>query len=806
MLVILLILLPIWFVGFQLTSIISTEKRLEVILPISLFGSINLFILMLNTLSYIFHPPLGIYIVYVVFIILGLVLWRIKKLNLSGIDIPKGTSKKIFILSIVLWAILLFQIIGHTGLQGDPTLYAIIAKSFTRGNFPILPPWQPDIKLAYHYGPSIFMGVFHKLSGSSFDLIQRSTSFLIVLMLSTFLVWVFKRHLTLKSLVVYQLIPLMTLISLGNWMIAIPKFPLEFPQNFVGILNWVSKMPTVEMAFSTYGGSIVSLTGLIFFYHELIVVISFIWIVWLSFTYNKDKRIIAWTILTLSTASLSIINEVFIPLSLPAISLVIFCREFPFKTLITKKTILSTVILFFILTILVIFQGGVPTGLLTGKKSEYPTLQFFPDKKKTFVHNAIFDNHNNIVRLENTDWQTYQLQQQSSRLFLPTKEKWLPFIWFHPGVVYFYLANLITCILLFIFKQKSKLLICLCLILPALCASSLYNLTFSLSNYSGRLIGFTYSFLGVNLILSLIWILEYLKRNKWYVILISTLIIWLTIPSFLPNLAGFLIAGEKNNKLIFQDSTTLNPTEEWIYKNLPFNARLLRLSSINTSPLTNVGIFTPIWLGKYKDYSMDNSPEYFDLLYTINPTRIKEFKMSYILVDSRALAKLPEIRRDQLKSSEYFSLVYSTTNDLSSASWEGLYKINEKYINEVSDLKGTFKELDESIVPKKSKVYIDMSNEGIENKSKWISLRRALIFAMKDRNLFFKDALPGFNNQPYPHQEVKIAGGEPSKSIDYDYLILSYATDPKTICDCRKEIVWKGFDDFIFVWKIIKKS
>lgn len=802
MILILLLILPIWFVGFLLTLLISNEKRLEVLLPASFFGSINLFILTLNILSYIFLPPLGIYVIYTIFLIFGLILWHFRDLNLSKLDMPTGISKKLFILSIIIWAIFLFKIIGHLGLMGDPTLYTIIGKSFTRGNFPVVPPWQPDIKLAYHYGPSIFMGVFHKLTGSSFDLIQRSTSFPMVLMLATFLVWVFKRHLTLRSLLTYQLIPLIILITLGNWMIAFPKFPLEFPQNFGGILNWISKFPTMDTAFSTYGGAIVAFGGLIFFYHEMIALASFIWILWLCFTYNKSLRIPAWTILTLSLASLSIINEVFILFSLGSTALIILFREFPFKNLISKKNISSMIILFLILTTLIIFQGGVPTGLLTGKKSEYSTLQLFPDKKKIFVHNAIFDNYNNVIKLENTNWQTYTLQQQGSRLFLPTKEKWLPFIWFHPGIIFFFIANLIICILLMIFKQRNKLLICLSLIVPAIIGILFYNFTFALSNYSSRILALTYSFLGTNLAFFSIWALEYFKKNKLYTILISGLIIFFAIPSISPTLAQLMISSGKN-KFISEETISLTSTDQWLYKNLPYDARLLRLSSTNTSPLTSVGVFTPIWLPAYRDYTMDNSPQYFDITYTLNPSNFKEFKITYLLIDYNNFSKLPQIRKDQIDSNDYFSLLYSTNNDLSSQNWERIYKVNEKYIIETSDLPGTFREID-TIIPQTARVYIDMSNKGVENKAVWEALKRALVVALRNRDLYFDNALPGYNNQPYPHQEVKISGSEPSKSIGYDYLALSYATDPRTVCDCKAEIAWKGFDDFIFVWKVRK--
>ncbi|MBI2085881.1 hypothetical protein HYT74_00910 [Candidatus Daviesbacteria bacterium] len=794
MLLLVLLVLPIWFVGFKITRIISNEKRFEVILPVSLFFSINLFILTLNLISYIFHPPLGIYVTYLGFILAGIILWRFKNLILGKIDMPRQSAKKLLYFSILLWAVGLFVIIGQISLSGDPYFYSLIAKSFTRGNFPMVAPWQPDVGLAYHYGPAIFMGALHLLTGSTFDLVQRSTAFLIVLMLATFLVWVFKRHTNLKSFLLYQLIPLIILITLGNWMIAIPKFPLELPQNFTGILDWIAKMPAVNIAFAVYGGSIVSLKDMVFFYHEMIAITLFIWTVWLAFTYDKNRRIFAWTVLTTSLASLSIINELFILICLPAIAIVFFWREYPFKDLLSKRVLLTIIALFFILTGLVIFQGGVPTGLLTGKKSEYPTLQFFPDKKEIFVHNAIFDNFNNVISLENTNWQTYQLQQQDSRLFLPTKEKWLPFIWFHPGILYFYIVNLIICLVLFAFKQKKKLLIFLSLLIPAIVLSLIYNLSFSLSNYSGRLIGLTYSFLGANVVIFLVWTLELLKRPLSILALFLTL--WLVIPSFFPTLATFFTSGEKNNKLLSPNPSTVNETEEWIIKNLPYDARLLFLSNSSPYPEANIGVFMPIWTGGFKSYSMDYSPQYYDLIYTLNPSTIKEFRMTHILIDSQFYPKLPEIRKKELGADEYFTLLYSGGE-------EKLYKINGRYLDEASELPGTFKEMDDTIA-KNAKVYIDMSYEGVENKGLLEGLIRAMTFAMRDRNMYFKDALPSCNNQFYTHQEIKICAKEPARDIGYDYLILSYANNPENVCSCKAEVIWKGFDDFIYIWKVLR--
>lgn len=791
----LLLILPIWFVGLQITRFTSRERKFEVILPISLFFSINLFIFILNLTSYLIKPPLGIYAVYSGFILAGIILWRFKNLSLSRIDMPEVSVRKLLYLSVFIWAIFLFLVIGRISLSGDPQFYSGIAKSFTRGNFPVMTPWQPDVKLAYHYGPATFMGVLHQLTGNTFDFVQRSTGFLIVLMLAIFLTWVFKRHNTFKSFVIYQLIPLSILITLGNWMIAVPIFPFHLPQNFTGFGDWLSKMPAVNISYEVYGGSIVSLKDMVFFYHEMIAIISFIWILWLSFTYNKNRRIFGWILLTLSLASLSIINELFIPLTLPAIALVIFFREFPFKEL-SKKIILTAIALLLILGGLIIFQGGVPTGLLTGKKSEYPTLQFFPDKMKTFVHNVIYDNHYNIKSLENTNLQTFQLQQQASRLFLPTKEKWLPFIWFHPSVWHFYFANFIICLVLFGQKQRKKLLICISLLLPAITLSLIYNLSFSLSNYSSRLLGFTYILLGANIALFLVWTLENFVRKKLLFILTIFLTLWLVIPSVSPTLATFFTTGEKSNKLITPEQSTINAMEEWIIKNLPYNARLLNLSNI-PSPQTNIGIFIPVWLEGLKSYTMDASPQYYDLIFTLNPTILKQFKMTHILLDSKNFSKLPQIRREELLSGEYFSPLYQSTE-------ERLYKINNKYLNEASELPGTFKEIDKTVIPQKAKVYIDIDYEGLEKRGQWEGLVRAITFALKDRSMFFKGALPSCNNQFYTHQEIKLCGSEPTRDTDYDYLILSYANKVENVCDCKAEIIWRGFDNLAVIWKVLK--
>lgn len=805
MLLLFLLILPIWFFGLNISRIISSEKRLEILLPVSLFGGITLFIFLLNILSYIFRPPSGIYAIYLFFTLFGLFLFlHYKAFVTEKIDIPKKNSLVLILLSATLWGIFLFKIIGHINLTGDPFIYQTIGKSFTRGNFPISEPWEPDMKLSYHYGPSIFLGVFHKIFGLSFDLVQRSTSFLIVLMLSQFLIWMFKRHATIKSLILYQLIPLISLICLGNWIITLPLFPFQLPQNFTGIIDWISKLPTAHMNFGTYGGAVVALDGLMYFYHELIGVISFVWILWISFTYDKNRRLLSYFILMISIAATAIINEIFLPMSISVSLTIIFFREFPFNNFLSIKNVLITFGLTALLIILIIFEGGTVTEAIFGKKSEYPTIQVLPDKKNIFVlidkSIPLSDYTKQIISLEN-----YQRIQQSALLFPPKKE-WLPFRWFHPGFIFFYTANLIICFTLYIYKQEKRLLLCATLLLSAILATLFYNLTYIIGNNSSRFLAFTYTFLGTNLVFFLIWVLEFLAKKGKYVYLSFALVIiaWLSIPSILPSLVQQLIPKEPQNRLILQESDNLTPTLDWISKNLPYNARVINLVSggYNGATLAKIGIFTPTWTNKYRAYTMDGSPEYFDLLYTLNPSLIKDFKITHFDIDYRTFSKLPEIRQRQIESSDYFPLLFN--DNLVPTNWERVYQITDKYLTETKDLGGTFKEMSQ-IIPKNAKIYIDKQNlKSTKNLNLWYSLRRALIFSLKDRNLYYEYGLPSGNNEPYVHVEARISGNQPSKSIIYDYLALYNETKPETVCDCKAEIVWKGFEDNIVIWRVLK--
>jgi hypothetical protein len=796
-LAILLVILPLWAVGFILTKLVSSEKRIEVLLPVSLFGSIPLFIFLLNILSYVFKPPTGVYIIYILYILIGALLFmKFRKEVLRGIDFPPVIYFIGIVLSLIIWGKFLFVVIGHLSIMGDPDTYRIIGKTFLQGNFPIHEPWQPETIFSYHYGPSIFLAFINAFTGASFDLIQRFTSFLLVLLLSLFLVWVLKRHTSFISLIIYQLLPVATLIALGNLMIALPILPIQLPPHFPGWFNWISQQPGADMAFVPYGGAIVSLGGLIYWYHNLIGWVSFLWVLWLGFTYNRERRYATWILMSLSIIGIALINEIFIPCAVIAVVITALSREHPIKKLFSTKNLIFLASLGVISISLIAIQGGTITQTIFGVKSQYPSVYILPDKKEIFV----VDQYDKVVNLD-----YFQKEQQSAQIIpFDADKNYLPFFWFHPGYAFLYLLNFFICIWLYIKKQKKFLLLCFIFLCAAVFTTLVYDTIYVAFNGS-RLIALGYTLLGVNIILAIIWVLSYFieKRRYIYFVISCILTLSLILPSVLPSLFRLFIYKEQLNRFNFPYTTTLSGTLAWLHTNLPYNARIVNIMSdanYNNYTLADVNIFTPLFNPKYRARSIDASPEYQDMVQTLNPTDIKIFKIEYLVIDSARFVQLPTIRQKQIESPKYFVQLYN--NKTSQTTWERIYKITDTYLKNAKDLPGTFSELDRKI-PKKAKIYVDdeiPKNSG--NSFHWQLLRRSLFATLKNRDLYYDKALPS-GSYPYVDVDLYVKGHAPSNKIKYDFLVLSNFTKPGSVCSCKTELYWKGFDDTIIVWKVL---
>lgn len=236
-----LTIIPIWLSGISLVFIATQCKKIELLLTSGLIVGFSFLIFTLNTLSFLFPGPPAL--ITSAIIILGFNLYFLKLVLKNKLHGFSFSNKLLFVLSIFTWGFYLFNRAGYADFGGDTDMFYSIAQTFIRGNFPVVSPWQPDLPVNYHYGGSLILGFIKYFTNLSFDFILRFIVFLSLLCSTQLLVWMFKSHQTIKSLLSYQLLPLLFFVSLGNLMLIWPIFPINSPpqvlQNFlIGFHNF----------------------------------------------------------------------------------------------------------------------------------------------------------------------------------------------------------------------------------------------------------------------------------------------------------------------------------------------------------------------------------------------------------------------------------------------------------------------------------------------------------------------------------------------------------------------------------------
>jgi len=764
-------LIPIFWVGFVIARRATSIKRAEVLMGVALPVGVAIYIFILNLLSFVIKGNPGIFISYFVFILIGLVISR--KIKADKIDFPKKTVLFLFILSVAIWGIFLFWKVGHTILGGDTSLYYSIAKTFARGNFPIVSPWQPDLPVKYHYGASIFLGASESFTGYSFEFLHRFIVFLLLLSVSQILIWAWRRHESLLSLLIYQLVPIVALISVGTFMFVGPHFPLKLPElgSIRDLVLWGRELPSIHLSFETYGAP-VNLSIIIYFlFYTVSLSVFYSLMVFLIFPRFKNK-VFRWLIVGVILSSLALINE---SLFLPALivsTLLLLWKE---------KTILKLFITGLFFGFIVLFQGGIITDSLIRKDNLNASVLFFP-KKEDLPYEFV----------------GYHRAQQASKPF-DIEEKWLPFVWYHPGFGWLYVFSLSGFLYLLIKKEKEKLLILTAFLISAVTSIIAYNVIVPkyLAANGNRLMLFSYQIFGVLVTLLLIWIFESVQKKKVVAIIFSLFAVWLLIPSLGPPILQLSEARLAQNRLLSVNED-LPETLKWIENNVSIEKRVVDITTnapFSGRPeevLVKAGAFIPTFASKYRAYTLEASPEYLDLVFTLNPDVVKELRVSYVIIDSNYFQTLPEVRKNDIQNAVFFEKVFETSSPY--AQWERIYRIKDEYLKEGSILSGTFKEL-LGFIPQDTALYI----EDWRSENPWATLRKAVIFAFKDWNPY---ATPG--SGVYLNVEAFVSIREPAKAQKFDYLVLSKDTNPNSICECKLERIWQGIGDNVKVWRVLK--
>lgn len=563
----------------------------------------------------------------------------------------------------------------------------------------------------------------------------------------------------------------MVLISFGFLKIAIPQIPFRLPQvaNLRELFLWIRGLPSVNQSIEVYGGS-VNLDAMIYFIFHAFGFALMLTLVAIMIYPLLRTFIITLITLLLGVSALALINESVFVAAAP--SIVLLSLLFQTKKLLRIRTIF---ILLILTTLIILLQGGVVTNSIFKKDQLEASVLFFPQKEDI-----------------KEDFISYHHYQSISKA-LPNEEKWLAFSWFHIGVDALIIASAILLIIgRFDSKQKAVMLTLLVSGILSLVAYYFIVPKFLIAN-GNRLLVFAYMYLSLLLVYGLFFVITSFKKVILSSLLIVFLVVFIFLPSILPPLALLSKTRFGENKLIPRQEQMSEGTE-WIKKNLPYDTKIMVLDVRAPHPsgvskvLVQAGVFTPIFPGDFRTYTMEASPEYLDIAYFLDPAALKKLKIEVLMIDSQFLETLPDLRKKQLNDDKYFKILFSKAYP--DKAFEKVLKIENFYIEEGGELEGTIRALSQ-ILPT-GQIYIDNEENFTFN-----FLRRAIIFSLRGKDIYF---LP--QSGVYLNVETDIPSQYPRQDNDYDFLVLSKKTDPSAICKCQPKLYWKGLRDEIMVWNV----
>ncbi len=765
-----LYLAPILISGIIILRKISLIDRYEILIPTGFVLGISLFTFFVNIFSFVSAGKPAIYLAYLFIITVGIIFFKIK-FKVSKITFPSGRALFFLIISLILWTVLIFWKGNNALIGSDTNLYFSIAHTFLKGNFPPMTPWQPDLPLSYHIGSSELLASFYQFTDLSFEFLHIFFSCFFILLSSQMIIWFWKRHHTVFSFVTGNIIAAVILISFGFFKLTIPNLPFRFPNvtNFHQFFLWLRDLPTVNQSIEVYGAPI-NLDALIYFIFHSFGLALALCLITLTFYQRTDKPFLSWIFLAVGLASLALINEsIFVSIA-PAIIIGQLILEIINKTI--KKNIKAIILISIATILIVVLQGGVITNTFFPKTNLEKSILFFPNKTDS-----------------KEDFTAYHYNQEISKA-LPIKEEWFPFRWFSIGVEV--LISLALILLIFMKDPRDKV-ITLIFFLSGFFSLLAYNLIvpkFLVAN-GNRFLAFSFIFLALSIFFSLQKILSEAKRKNYVnILLLSLAVMFIILPTIIPPLTLLTKNRFSDKRLIAKTEQKTNGIK-WIEKNIPFSKRVMVLDARAPHPsgqaraMVQAGVFAPIFLGDFRAYTIEASPEYFDIAYFLSPSALKKLKISTLLIDSDYFLNLPENRKKQLTDEKYFKKIFEDNN-------EKIYLIDNQYLERGGEINGTFNQLTQ-IFPKSGSVYIDNEENFSPN-----YLRRAIIFSLRDKDIYF---LP--QSGVYLNVEADINQHPPRENSSYDYLVLGKYTNPKNLCKCQTQLIWQGIRDEVSVFRIL---
>lgn len=751
--------------GIIIIQRLTEETRAQVLIPSGAILGIALYVFLINLTAHFMKGIPGFYISLIIEISIAFLLKHF--LKLKSMELPKEKTK-VFI-SILFWAIFLYIIVATGILGGDVIYHYSLASLFSRGDYPMHAPWQPDYIMTYHIGSAEFLGAVRSITGAPYAFIHHLVALFMLLSWSQILTWILikKFPLKLSSLIIISTPAFVGLVSLGGFMIAWPisLSPIQFDGN---IFQWFAQLPALRNSQDSYGSPL-TLDMMIYFLHRFLS-LSFFLSLLTIIIFPKRNYVLLIAAITILLSSIALVDESVLIVILPAVFIISF-----FKVL--NKSIFKTASLIILSILVICLQGGIVTETLISRQGQSGIL-FFPQDK---------------------DIRNYIANQTSSRLFenLP---QYQPFRWFHPGIAWQLVMLLLICIFIHLpidksnpqdsldrTKLQSMLWFLFISSLTALVAY--YGIVPKLLSQNGnRFLALSYYLSGLGIAIYLIY--WWLSTNK-RLLFVRSILVWILLFSLIPPFFNFFPRPQYRG--LMRPEELPSSSFNWIRNHLSIKERILVLTQptpyhsalSNIALVTQVGALTPMWdITPRVENVFDMGPTFIDIFYTLNPGILKKFAVNYLIIGSDYKSQLIPERKKDLENNHYFEKVFTD-----SIKNEIILKITSKYLLKGKDLEGTLQEL-EKIAPEKGTFYIEYLPNLPEQTF------RALRLLLHDRDVYHPIGAAFYNGSI----DVKLI--QHNTLIDsYDYLVLAESTDPKTICHCDAKLLWSGLGNGIKLWK-----
>ena len=771
-----LVVITICAIGIVIYKSISKQSDFEISFPVGSVLGLTVFTFFLNSTAFLIKGENGIIVAFVSYLLLGALFLTLNAsvFSLSEFKKVNKTFLNFYLASIFIWGGFIYWKAKFALIGSDVNLYYAVAHTFTRGNFPPLTPWQPDLPLSYHLGAFELLGALYYFTKLNFEFLHLFLAGFLIFCCIQIIIWLWGRHTRVLSYLWANLIAVICFISFGFIYITWPIFPIQLPQisSINQLVIWVRDLPSVNQAIEVYGAPI-NLDSFIYFLFHPFGLSIFLSLIVLLINIRRERVFFGWIVIYLSLTALALINESIFVAVFPAVTLGVVLVERASKTLIKNFRVLIMIIILSVLIVCV--QGGIITSSVFTSRVDSSAL-IFPERKDI-----------------KDDFIGYHNGQELSKL-LPQKKEWLPLQWFHPGIGMYVVVSLI----IVLFPRFSFYW---SLILKVLLSSALFSLIayhviipkFLIAN-GNRFLSFSILLFTLAILLAVTFLA---KKTKWSLFkkaLGIVLFIFIVLPTIFPPLALLSKTRFGENKL--QSKILVgSPGVNWMRENVSFNNRVIVLDARAPHPsgqaraMVEAGVFAPVFTGEVRAFTIEASPWYIDIAYYLSPEALKALKASVVLIDPHFYKSLPEIRKEQLIDNKYFTKIFE--NEINETEWEKIYRVKDQYLIEGGELDGTFKQM-ENIISKKAKVYIDNEENFMPS-----FIRRPIIYTLRNRKLYF---IPG--SGVYLNAEVDIPFTEPDSTLKYNYLVLGKNTDPIKICSCDSKLIWKGLKDEVLIWQV----